>query len=129
MAMTTYLANKIIDHMMRNQAFTPPSNVYVSIYRGDPAGAGVEVNGTGYARKAIGLAAASSKASSNAADIDFGTAGSDWAAAGDEATHLGIHDASTAGNLFFSVALPSAKVIQSGDPVKILAGELDVTLT
>lgn len=129
MAFTTYFGNLIIDHMLRAQAHTPPANMYVSIYRGDPLGAGVEVAGTGYARQVIGLGAAAAKAASNGGLIDFGTAGSDWAAAGDEATHLGIHDAATAGNLYLPITLPAAKVIQTDDPVTIPIGDLDVTLT
>lgn len=129
MALTEYFANLVINHMLRAQAHTPPANMYVAIFKGDPASGGTEVNGTGYARQVIGYAAASAKATSNAGLIDFGTAGSDWAAAGTEATHLAVFDASTGGNRYTSNALPAAKVIQTDDPVTIPIGVLDFTLT
>lgn len=129
MPMTTYFGNLVIDHMLRGQPHTPPANMYASIYKGDPEAGGVEVTGTGYARKVIGFAAGSNKTTTNAADLDFGAAGSDWCPAGSEATYVGIHDALSAGNLYSKAALPAAKVIQNGDPVKILAGALDFNFT
>jgi hypothetical protein len=62
---TDYLENKIIDHMLRNQAYTPPSTVYVALFTtatGDD-GSGTEVSGGSYARQAVTLGAASGGAS------------------------------------------------------------------
>ena len=43
-----FMENKIIDHMLRNQAYTPPATVYVALYTDDPTDAdtGTEVTGT-----------------------------------------------------------------------------------
>lgn len=37
---SSYFANKILDHMLRNQAYTPPSTIYFSIHSADPGDAG-----------------------------------------------------------------------------------------
>jgi hypothetical protein len=40
MAISNYLEDKIIDHMLRNQAFSPPTTVYASLHTGDPGETG-----------------------------------------------------------------------------------------
>jgi hypothetical protein len=125
MAFTEYMGNLIIDHLLRNQAHTPASTIYVSLWVGDPEGAGAEVTGSNYARAAVTLSAASSKASDNSADVEFNTPSGSWGTV----THFGLHDASTSGNAYFYAALSSSKAIGTDDPVKFLSGELDITLT
>ena len=36
MPITSFFANKILDHMLRNQSYTPPASIYFSIHTGDP---------------------------------------------------------------------------------------------
>ena len=52
---TDFLENKIIDHMLRNQAYTPPTTVYVALFTTatTDAGGGTEVSGGAYARQAV----------------------------------------------------------------------------
>ena len=54
---SNFMENKIIDHMLRNQAYTPPATVYVALYTSDPTDAdtGTEVSGGSYARQNAGL--------------------------------------------------------------------------
>jgi hypothetical protein len=40
MSMSNYLEDKVIDHMLRNQAFTPPTTVYASLHTSDPGETG-----------------------------------------------------------------------------------------
>jgi len=121
-----FMENKIIDHMLRNQAYTPPTTVYVALYTSDPTDAdtGTEVSGGSYARQAAGLSAASGGASSNAADITFPQATADWGAI----THIGLRDALTAGNLLMHSPLDASKTVNNGDTFKINTGDLDVTV-
>ncbi len=121
-----FMENKIIDHFLRNQAYTPPATVYVALYTAAPsdAGGGTEVSGGSYARQAAGLSAASGGASSNAADITFPQATADWGTV----THLGLFDAATSGNLLMWTPLDASKTVNNGDTFKINAGDLDVTV-
>ena len=121
-----YMENKIIDHMLRNQAYTPPATVYVALYTSDPTDAdtGTEVSGGSYARQSFTLTAASGGASSNSADITFPQATADWGTI----THVGIRDALTGGNLLMHSALDASKTVNNGDTFKINAGDLDVTV-
>lgn len=95
MDISTYLGNKIIDHLLRNQAFTPAAIVYVSLHTGDPGLVGSnEVAGGSYVRQAVTLTAGSSKATASSAALNF--TGMPAAVV----THVGIWDASTAGNFY-----------------------------
>ncbi len=122
-----FMENKIIDHMLRNQSYTPPATVYVALYTDDPTDAdtGTEVTGGSYARQSVTLSAASAGATSNSADITFPTATADWGTI----THVGLRDASTGGNLLMHSALDASKTVNNGDTFKINTGDLDITVT
>jgi hypothetical protein len=123
---TDYMENKIIDHMLRNQSYTPPTTIYVALFTSAPsdAGGGTEVSGGSYARQAVTLSAASGGASENSADITFPTATANWGTI----THLALMDALTAGNMLMHTPLDESKTINNGDTFKINAGALDVTV-
>jgi hypothetical protein len=123
---TDFMENKIIDHMLRNQAYTPPATVYVALFTTAPsdAGGGTEVSGGSYARQPVALAAASGGASENSADITFPTATANWGTI----THLALMDALTGGNMLMHSPLDESKTINNGDTFKINAGALDVTV-
>jgi len=124
-SISDYYENKIIDHMLRGQAFTPPSTIYLALYTVAPsdAGGGTEVSGGGYARQSFTLTAASGGASENSADITFPTATSNWGTI----VAVGIFDASTGGNLLMWADLTQSKTVNSGDTFKINAGDLDIS--
>ena len=126
---STYLENKIIDHMLRNQSFTPPATVYVALFTADNGLEGGtitgEVSGGSYARQSVTLSAASDGESSNSADITFPTATADWGTV----THVALMDAATAGNVLMHSALDASKTVNNGDTFKINSGDLDVTVT
>jgi len=121
-----YYENKIIDHMLRNQAFTPPSTLYVALYTVSPSdsGGGTEVSGGSYARQAVTFTAASGGATSNSADIAFPQATADWGTI----VAVGIFDSSSGGNLLAWGTLTASKTVNNGDQFKILAGDLDITV-
>ena len=121
-----YMENKVIDHMLRNQAFTPPSTLYVALYTVSPsdAGGGTEVSGGSYARQTVTLSAASAGATSNSADITFPQATADWGTI----VAVGIMDAASGGNLLAWGALTTSKTVNNGDQFKILAGNLTLSV-
>ena len=123
---TDFLENKIIDHMLRNQAYTPPATVYVALFTTatNDAGGGTEVSGGAYARQPAGLSAAAGGASSNGADITFPQATADWGIV----THLALMDAISGGEMLMHTILDASKTINNGDTFKINLGDLDVTL-
>ena len=121
-----FLENALINAVLRNTTYTSPATVYVSLYTTDPTDAdtGTEVSGGSYARTAVTMGAPSNGVSTNSADVTFPTATASWGTV----THIGIHDASTSGNLLFHTPLDTAKTIDSGDIFKIASGNLSVTL-
>ena len=123
---TDYLEDKIIDHMLRNQAYTPPATVYVGLFTAAPsdAGGGTEVTGGSYARQTVTLSAASGGASSNSADITFPQATADWGTIG----WCALFDAVSGGNMLMWTALDASKVINNGDTLKFNAGDLDIAV-
>jgi len=125
-AMSNYLENALINATLRNTTFTSPATVYVALFTTDPtdAGTGTQVSGGSYARQSATFAAPSDGASTTSADITFPTATGDWGTV----SYFGIYDASTSGNLLYHGALNNSKTIQTGDILKIEAGNLTVTL-
>ena len=124
---SNYLENAIINAVLRNTSYTSPTTVYVGLYTDDPtdADAGTEVSGGSYARTSVTFGAPSNGVSTNSADVTFPTATASWGTV----THIGIHDASTGGNLLFHTPLDTSKTIDSGDIFKITSGNLSVTLS
>lgn len=129
-AFSDYLENELLDHTLKNLAFTSPAAVYVALatasFADDNSGTANEISttGTAYARQAATFAAASGGSASTSATITYPTATANWGTI----THFGIYDASTAGNLLYHGALTASKIINSGDTFEIQAGNLTVTL-
>ena len=124
--MSNYLENALINVTLRNTAYTTPTTVYVALYTTDPTDAdtGTEVTGGAYARTAVTFGAPSNGVSTNSADVTFPTCTAGWGTV----THIGIRDASTAGNLLYHTPLDTSKTIDSGDIFKISSTNLSVTL-
>jgi hypothetical protein len=121
-----YMENQIINHMLRNQAYTPPSTLYVALYTVTPsdAGGGTEVSGGSYARQTVTFSVASSGSTSNSADITFPQATADWGTI----VAIGVLDNSSGGNLIAWGALTANKTVNNGDQFKIPAGNLTLTV-
>ena len=123
---SNFLEDALINATLRNTTYTSPATVYVSLYTSDPtdADSGTEVSGGSYARTSVTFDAPSNGVTQNSADVTFPTATASWGTV----SHIGVHDASTAGNLLFHTPLDTAKTIDSGDIFKIETGNLTVTL-
>ncbi len=117
---STYLANKWLDHMLGGADYTPPANVFLALFVG-----GVEVSGNGYARKSVtnnltNFPAASGRAKSLATEQQFADPSGSWGTV-DE---VRIYDASSAGNVLFAKALTTPRAIGVNNPGRFAAGAL-----
>lgn len=129
-AMSNYLENKLVDFLFRGQAYTPPATLEFALLSAAPSdtGGGTEITGGGYARvpvtaslanfagtQSAGSTTASSGTgglTSNNVVITFPSpVGANWGVA----THIGIYDAHTGGNLLWHSALAMPKTINNGD--------------
>lgn len=124
-AMSDYLENEILDHILGTGAYTMPTTVYVGLSTGTfgDDNSGTELTGNGYARKSISFGAASSGTASNDAAVEFAAATGSWGTV----SHFGIFDAASAGNLLIHGSLTASKVIATGDILKIAIGDMDIT--
>jgi hypothetical protein len=124
MAFTTYLANKVLDHIIGKTSFTMPT-IYVGLYKADPTNAGTQTAEcvyTGYARVAAAgsvWVAAASRAINNTTTITFGakTAGTD-----ETVTHWATFDAATSGNMLSFGPMAASQLISNGSVPTIPPG-------
>lgn len=124
-AMSDYLENEILDHILGTGAYTMPSAIYIGLSTGsfgDDA-SGTELNGNGYTRKVMAFDAAVAGTADNTGAVEFSAATSSWGTV----SHFGLFDASSGGNLLIHGAFTAAKLIDTGDILKIAAGDLDIT--
>ena len=125
-AMSDYLENKVLDHILATTTFTKPSAVYLGLSiasMGDNAG-GTELSGSGYTRVSIVFDSASGGTTDNTAVVDFpACTGSNWGAV----AYWSIWDATTGGNMLLHGAFTSAKTIEVNDVLRVDAGDLDIT--
>jgi len=122
-AKTTYLSNAMLNAVLRNVAFTSPATVYAGLHtaQANPeAGTVTEVVGGSYGRQAVTFGAPSSGISSNTADVVFAIASAPWGTI----MGGGIYDAATVGNLLYYGTLAVAKVVNTNDQFKFLAGSI-----
>lgn len=124
-AMSNYLENEILDHILGTGSFTMPSQVYLGLAVGSLGedGSGTELSGSGYTRKSIDFDAASGATTDNSADVTFSAATGSWGTV----AHFGLFDAASSGNLLIYGAFSASKTITTGDILRISAGSLDIT--
>jgi len=129
-AMSDFLENKLLDHVLGGTAYTAPGTTYIALFTVAPSdsGGGTEVSGGSYARVAYtnnttNWPAASGGSKSNANVIDFGTATANWGTI----VAVAIFDAATAGNMLFYGNLTQSKTVNNGDGFKFLAGKLTIS--
>ena len=124
-AMSDYLENEILDHILGTGAYTMPSTVYVGLSTGSfgDDNSGTELTGNNYSRVSATFSAAASGTTSNSAAIEFAAATGSWGSV----SHFGVFDAASSGNLLIHGAFSAAKAIETGDILKISTGDLDIT--
>jgi hypothetical protein len=137
-AASDYLENKVLDHVLKNTAYTQPTSLYVALFNNTSGNAATNLEAgtltdeiptagsTAYARQTGTFAAASAGTAATSATITFPTATASWGSV----THVAICDGGTrgAGNVLFWGAVTVAKTIDSGDTFQITSGNLTVSL-
>ena len=128
---STYLSHKLLDHILRNTAYTSPgTSVYISLHTATLTAAMTETecSGSNYARTQCtswDAPGATNGATANTSAITFPTPSGSWGTV----TNVGIFDASTTGNGLFFSAVDTSFAPGNGDTVRFAAGDLDVTVS
>lgn len=112
---TSYLANKLLDHAFRNVAYTPPTAIYMRGHTGDPGASGTANASAQTTRYATTWAAASSGAIALAANVEL------TLNASETLTHTSFWDASTGGNCLFTSQATVSKGGVSGDIIRLIS--------
>lgn len=117
---STYLANKLLDHTCRNVAYTPPAVVYFQAHVGEPGAAMTANVATNTARQACSFAAAASGsiALNNTPEHTLGGTNT--------ISHGSFWDAPTGGNPLWSAAASVSKGGVSGDIIRVSTGSLSL---
>lgn len=138
MPASTYLGNMLLDSILRGQAFTLPTSVFVALHTADPTVAGLnEVtlgNWPSYVRLEAdqgttidqGWSAASAKSTQNAKILLYPVQDG---ASDVIVTHFSVWDANTGGNMLVYGSLSASKTISVGDQVQFIAGAITSTVT
>jgi len=135
-----YLANKWLDLMFRNQAFSAP-DTYAALcdatVADDDTGSTIsEPSGGSYARKQINVNGGASPTwdvavsgdpsyVDNTDDVEFATATASWGTI----ASVAIVDAASAGNLLMYDNAMADQAVGNGDTAKFTAGNLDAQLS
>lgn len=126
-AKSDYAERATLDWLLGGATPTRPSARYVALFTAAPtdAGGGTEVTGGSYARQAATFAAASTTSGTSSATTSATLNWTNMPTA--TVTHVGIFDASTAGNLLYYGALSASKSLTSGDNFAINSGNLTIS--
>lgn len=122
-AMSDYLENELLDHVLGTGSYTAPTNVYVKLHTGAPGESAAANAATETTRIEATFGAASGLTASNTNTITWSNVSTD-----ETYTDISIWDASTAGNPLFIGTLNDTAV-ETGDDFEIAIGDLDVTLS
>jgi hypothetical protein len=137
-ALSDYAENKILDALLRGQAFPAIANVYIALLTtndndADSSKVEVPINAsTNYARAAVAATLANWKSTqgdatastgntgqtSNANTVTFNAPGT---TAWGSITGFAVYDAATGGNLLFYGSLGTAKTVNANDPAPSFA--------
>jgi hypothetical protein len=127
-ALSDYAEKLLLDWAMTTGSATRPTAWYVALYTAAPSdsGGGTEVSTGGYSRKSVTFAAATSPGgtTSNTNTVSFTASGANYGTV----THIGIFDASTAGNLLWHGAMTASKTVNDGDTLEFSIGNIDLTI-
>ena len=70
---TTYLSNKVLDHVLRNTSYTSPTTAYMGLFTTttDVSGGGTEVSGGSYVRQSVSVTTAANSIVTSSANVTF----------------------------------------------------------
>jgi len=123
-AFSNFLEEALLNHVLRNTAYTSPTTVYLALFTSTTtdAGGGTEVTGGSYARQVATFDPPVSSVVALASDVTFPIATADWGII----THFAIYDAVSAGNSLYHGPLAASRTINNGDTFRFLAGNINV---
>jgi hypothetical protein len=117
-AMSSYLAGKIINHILRGIPYTPPTNVYLALYSADIVEGVTETELTGYNYDRVQCSTFVPSGFNTfwtQSQIIFPTASNDWL----PALAWAIKDAPTGGNILYYGSMTPTIQCHSGKYLKI----------
>lgn len=125
MSFSNEFETRVLTWVFTGDSATRPTSWHVALFTSNPDedASGTEVSGGAYARQSATFTVSGNTASNSAA-LEYPTATAGYGTV----THVGVFDASTAGNLIAYAALTTSKTIDTGDVFRIPAGDLDITL-
>lgn len=127
-ALSDYAEKLLLDWAMTTGSATRPTAWYVALYTAAPSdsGGGTEVTGSGYSRQSVTFDAATSPGgtTSNNNTVSFTASGGSFGTV----THIGIHTASTGGQLLWHGSMTASKTVADGDTLEFSIGNIDLTL-
>ena len=127
MSLTNSFETSVLTWLLTASSPSParPTAWYLGLFTAAPgeSGGGTELSGSSYARQSITFTVSGNNASNDAA-IEFPTASGSWGTI----THVAVFDASTSGNMIAYASLTASKTIDTGDVLRVPAGDLDITL-
>jgi hypothetical protein len=126
MGISTYLANALLDHVLRGVVYTPPTTLHISFHSANPGKTGVyELTGSAYARITATFDAAAAETTQTATELESAMATpSNWS----EATHFGVWDAASGGNFLMFGALTSPITVLINYEALFPDGSISVTM-
>jgi hypothetical protein len=135
-ALSDYLENELLDHILRNSAYARPATLYFALFTGDPgeSGATGEVSGGSYARAAVTnnatnfppCSATGTPVKTNGVAVQFPTASASWGTV----THWAIYDhATNTTNMLAHGAVSSPNAIASGKTPRFAPGVFSLSAT
>lgn len=136
-AASNYLETKLLNHTLRNTAFTQPSGLYLALFKSTVDAATtlanleagiltdeVSTSGTFYGRKAVTFGTTSTNTASTDQPVTFDAATASWGTI----SHIAVMDAATSGQVLFYGAVTTSKTIDTGDTFQVSAGNLTISL-
>jgi len=128
-AFSDHVEDNIIDLFLRSGTYTG-SAPYVALFTADPTDVTAtavanEATYMNYVRQTAVFTASSNGVTQNTSQVDFPSNGDGVSTT---ITHVGVFDASTAGNLLFHAALTTSKTLQPGDVLSFAASALQITV-
>ena len=125
MSFSNTYENIVLQWTFTTGTVTRPTAWYLGLFTSNPGddNSGTEISGNGYARKSVSFSVTGDTAT-NVASVEFDVATANWGTI----THIAVFDAVTGGNQIAYAALASSKVIETGDVIRVPAGDLDITL-
>jgi hypothetical protein len=121
MALTNYLADNLLDHVLLGATYTAPADVYLALFTVLPAAdgtGGTEVTGGSYARQSVAFSAAVNGVAMNSAYVGF------TAMPAATVVGSGLYDASTAGNLLMYGPFSTATLVQATADFNVPVGDV-----